>query len=171
MKAANLGDLGVNHEPTVTYEGDNNVLVQQTSNWILRQWNDVQAGSTIGSPLSSVTFLLRGPSILKNTFEATSASDVMSLDCESNFSLCKNSYGDSWKMSNSVNNRFMLMIPVVRRTYEWLITWLVLETQKKFDEAVSKGLDHFAARSKAQVYRAAHLSRAYGEVFHFHSLY
>ncbi|XP_043273425.1 peroxisomal acyl-coenzyme A oxidase 3-like [Venturia canescens] len=132
-KAANLGDLGVNHEPTVTYEGDNNVLVQQTSNWLLRQWNEVQTNSTIGSPLSSITFLLKGTTILKNTFEATSVNGVMTLD-------------------------------FIRRTYEWLVTWLILETQEKIEEGVSKGLDNFAARSKAQVYRAAHLSRAYGEM-------
>ncbi|XP_034938028.1 peroxisomal acyl-coenzyme A oxidase 3 isoform X2 [Chelonus insularis] len=125
-KAANLGDLSVNHEPTVTYEGDNNVLIQQTSNWILRQWMDVQTGSTIGSPLSSVTFLLKGPMIIKRTFAATCI--------------------------------------VVRDSYEWLITYLVMETHRKFEAGKNQGLDSSASRSKAQVYRAAQLSRAFGEM-------
>lgn len=39
-----------------------------------------------------------------------------------------------------------------------------MEMQRKFEEGKSKGLDTFAARSKAQVYCAAALSRAFGEV-------
>ncbi|CAG5089890.1 Similar to ACOX3: Peroxisomal acyl-coenzyme A oxidase 3 (Pongo abelii) [Cotesia congregata] len=126
-KAANLGDMTVNHEPCVTYEGDNNVLMQQTSNWIFRQWLEVQTGSTIGSPLSSVTFLLHGASIINKKFTPNSIADV-------------------------------------KDTYEWLITYLVMEMQRKFEEGKSKGLDSFAARSKAQVYCAGTLSRAFGEM-------
>ncbi|CAD6241119.1 GSCOCG00009152001-RA-CDS [Cotesia congregata] len=132
-KAANLGDMTVNHEPCVTYEGDNNVLMQQTSNWIFRQWLEVQTGSTIGSPLSSVTFLLHGASIINKKFTPNSIADVKSLK-------------------------------FVRDTYEWLITYLVMEMQRKFEEGKSKGLDSFAARSKAQVYCAGTLSRAFGEM-------
>lgn len=53
---------------------------------------------------------------------------------------------------------------VVRDAYEWLITWLVVEMQRKFDEGIAQGLDNFTARSRSQVYRAANLSKAYGEV-------
>ncbi|XP_033226187.1 peroxisomal acyl-coenzyme A oxidase 3-like [Belonocnema kinseyi] len=132
-KAANLGDMAANHEPTVTYEGDNNVLVQQTSNWILRQWVDLQNGTGTESPLASVHFLLNGPDILKNKFTLNGKKDLMSL-------------------------------VFVRDAYEWLITWLVVEMQRKFDEGIAQGLDNFTARSRLQVYRAANLSKAYGEV-------
>lgn len=74
--------MTVNHEPCVTYEGDNNVLMQQTSNWIFRQWLEVQTGSTIGSPLSSVTFLLHGASIINKKFTPNSIADVKSLKCK-----------------------------------------------------------------------------------------
>lgn len=53
---------------------------------------------------------------------------------------------------------------VVRDAYEWLITWLVSQTQRKFEEGIAQGLDSFTARSRSQVYRAANLSKAYGEV-------
>lgn len=132
-KTANLGDMAANHEPTVTYEGDNNVLVQQTSNWILRQWTNLQNGTTTESPLASVQFLLKGSDILKNKFRPNGKKDLMSLD-------------------------------FVRDAYEWLITWLVNETQRKFDEGIAQGLDSFTARSRSQVYRAANLSKAYGEM-------
>lgn len=53
---------------------------------------------------------------------------------------------------------------VVRDAYEWLITWLVIETQRRYDQEIAKGTNNFTARSKSQVYRAAILSKAYGEV-------
>ena len=74
--------MAANHEPTVTYEGDNNVLVQQTSNWILRQWSKQQSGSGAESPLASVQFLLNGPEILKNKFTPNGKNDLMSLKCK-----------------------------------------------------------------------------------------
>ncbi|XP_015115558.1 peroxisomal acyl-coenzyme A oxidase 3 [Diachasma alloeum] len=132
-KGAKLGDMAADHEPTVTYEGDNNVLVQQTSNWILRQWEGAQKGITDGSPLDSINFLFNGDQILEKKFTVNHVDDIMSL----NF---------------------------VRNCYEWLITWLTIEMSRKFQIAKGKGLDNFSARSKAQVYSASHLSRAYGEL-------
>ncbi|KAK0178954.1 hypothetical protein PV327_007790 [Microctonus hyperodae] len=132
-KAANLGELATNHEASVTYEGDNNVLMQQTSNWILRQWADIQRGSSLSSPLSTVAFLLRGPTILKRTFMPSCIEDVMSWD-------------------------------FIRDTYEWLLTWLVVETQRQIELGKERGLDSFAARSKAQVFRAKQLSCVYAEM-------
>ncbi|CAG9114975.1 unnamed protein product [Plutella xylostella] len=66
LKCANLGDLRCNHEPTVTYEGDNNVLSQQAGNWLLRQYE--QAASGVDSPLGTVTFLTRCQDILEDKF-------------------------------------------------------------------------------------------------------
>ena len=73
--------MAANHEPTVTYEGDNNVLVQQASNWILRQWSDIQSGTTLISPLSSVQFLIKGPAILNNKFNSQRQA-VSSIECK-----------------------------------------------------------------------------------------
>ncbi|XP_058450516.1 peroxisomal acyl-coenzyme A oxidase 3 [Malaya genurostris] len=66
LKAANLGELRNNHDPSCTYEGDNNVLGQQASNWLLRQWK----GSKVESPVGSANFIERRELILKNSFEA-----------------------------------------------------------------------------------------------------
>lgn len=64
LKASNLGELRNNHDPTVTYEGDNNVLGQQASNWLLKQWND-----NVESPFGTISFLLNRDEILQSTFE------------------------------------------------------------------------------------------------------
>lgn len=59
---------------------------------------------------------------------------------------------------------FIYKITVVKETNEWLLCWLVLQTQRRIDEGINAGLDSFSARNKAQVYRAAVLSKVYGEV-------
>lgn len=63
LKAANIGELRNNHDATVTYEGDNNVLGQQTSNWLLKQWN-----GEVESPLGTVNFLKYREKILRSNF-------------------------------------------------------------------------------------------------------
>lgn len=65
LKASNIGELRNNHDATVTYEGDNNVLGQQASNWLLKQWN-----GDIKSPLGTVNFLSHREKILKSSFKS-----------------------------------------------------------------------------------------------------
>uniref|UniRef100_A0A1I8Q5I1 Acyl-coenzyme A oxidase n=1 Tax=Stomoxys calcitrans TaxID=35570 RepID=A0A1I8Q5I1_STOCA len=64
LKASKLGDLRNDHDPSLTYEGDNNVLGQQASNWLLRQWND-----NIESPVGTANFLRNREQILKQNWE------------------------------------------------------------------------------------------------------
>lgn len=76
LKAANIGELRNNHDATVTYEGDNNVLIQQTSNWLLKQWS-----GNVESPLGSVNFLLSRDDILSSfTFNRFQKSNMKSFD-------------------------------------------------------------------------------------------
>lgn len=68
LKAARLGDMRNTVDPMVTYEGDNNVLVQQTSNWLLRQWQMVQTGDKAVSPLGSCNFLKDYKTIMEQRY-------------------------------------------------------------------------------------------------------
>lgn len=68
LKASNLGDIRSNHEPTVTYEGDNNVLSQQAGNWLLRQYHSATTAGSVDSPLGTVLFLTDLTEILKQKF-------------------------------------------------------------------------------------------------------
>lgn len=63
-KAANLGELRNNHDPCCTYEGDNNVLGQQTSNWLVRQWEN-----GVENPSGTAAFIDKRDVILKYTFD------------------------------------------------------------------------------------------------------
>uniref|UniRef100_A0A0K8V1S1 Acyl-coenzyme A oxidase n=1 Tax=Bactrocera latifrons TaxID=174628 RepID=A0A0K8V1S1_BACLA len=76
LKASKLGDLRNDHDPSVTYEGDNNVLGQQASNWLLRQWN-----STVESPVGTANFLKNRGDILQYTYEKVAReSSIESMD-------------------------------------------------------------------------------------------
>ncbi|KAK7867138.1 hypothetical protein R5R35_005853 [Gryllus longicercus] len=66
LKASNLGDLRNDNDANCTYEGENNVLLQQTSNWLLQLWSQKKKGSTIKTPLGSADFLSNSDSIFSS---------------------------------------------------------------------------------------------------------
>lgn len=76
LKASNLGDLRNNHDPSVTYEGDNNVLGQQASNWLIRQWND-----KLECPFGTVEFINRRGEVLNEKFR-NPGKDGINVDCK-----------------------------------------------------------------------------------------
>lgn len=82
MQCANLGDIRSNHEPTVTYEGDNNVLSQQTGNWLLRQYETALSGNTVDSPLGTLAFLNDCRAIMAQKFSCSSTAELKSRECE-----------------------------------------------------------------------------------------
>lgn len=64
LRASNLGELRNNHDPSCTYEGDNNVLGQQATNWLLRQWEN-----GVENPQGLAEFIQRRDTTLEKTFE------------------------------------------------------------------------------------------------------
>lgn len=78
LKASNLGELRNNHDPSCTYEGDNNVLGQQASNWLLRQWE-----GTVESPVGTAKFIQRRDRILAlNYSDIIARFPLDSMDCK-----------------------------------------------------------------------------------------
>ncbi|XP_059144603.1 peroxisomal acyl-coenzyme A oxidase 3-like [Physella acuta] len=75
FKVNRLGDIRNDHDPNNTYEGDNNVLLQQTSNYLLSFVDQALAGEAINSPLGSVDILSNLPQRLKSTFSAKTVGD------------------------------------------------------------------------------------------------
>jgi len=68
LLVSRLGDIRNDNDANCTYEGENNVLIQQASNWLLNQWANVIKGQTVPSPLNSVDFLVNAEQILNNKF-------------------------------------------------------------------------------------------------------
>ncbi|CAG9585069.1 unnamed protein product [Danaus chrysippus] len=79
LKCSNLGDIRSNHEPTVTYEGDNNVLSQQAGNWLLRQYEAARGGGVPDTPLGTLAFLTDGEG-MNRTFSCTSTDQLKNPD-------------------------------------------------------------------------------------------
>ncbi|KAK5644684.1 hypothetical protein RI129_005984 [Pyrocoelia pectoralis] len=80
LKAARFGDLRNTVDPCVSYEGDNNVLLQQTSNWLLRQWSAVMNHNQTHSPLKTCSFLTNYRSILSTKFIGSSTKHVKTVE-------------------------------------------------------------------------------------------
>ncbi|XP_074251923.1 peroxisomal acyl-coenzyme A oxidase 3 isoform X4 [Saimiri boliviensis] len=138
-----LGVLRDDNDPNCTYEGDNNVLLQQTSNYLLGLLAcRVQDGACFCSPLKSVDFLDSYPGILDQRFEVSSVADCL----------------DS---------------AVALAAYKWLVCYLLRETHEKLNQEKRSGSDDFEARNNCQVFHGRPLALAFMELtvlqrFHEH---
>ncbi len=60
MKASRLGDLRNGNDPLLTFEGDNNVLLQQTSNHLITGYEEyLKTKSVPDTPLQTLEFFNR----------------------------------------------------------------------------------------------------------------
>ncbi|XP_053199785.1 peroxisomal acyl-coenzyme A oxidase 3 [Scomber japonicus] len=128
-----LGDLRNDNDPNCTYEGDNNVLLQQTSNYLL-SWLHAKHhdGVRIESPLHTVDFLDDMHKILGSTFTATTMEQCMDP-------------------------------AVSLAAYKWLVCFLLEESHNRLKQQRALGKDEFEARNNSQVYYCRSLAIAYIE--------
>lgn len=80
-----LGDLRDSNDANLTYEGENNVLIQQTSNWLLGVRRQGYEHFAKASPLGSAKFLVNSKSILKQKF--TFRTSEKALEVESKYTV------------------------------------------------------------------------------------
>lgn len=81
--ASGLGDLRNNNDANLTYEGENNVLTQQASNWLLAIRRQGYDKFKDASPLGSAAFLVNSREILKSKF--TFRTSEKALEAESKY--------------------------------------------------------------------------------------
>ncbi|XP_076251581.1 peroxisomal acyl-coenzyme A oxidase 3-like [Rhynchophorus ferrugineus] len=67
LKAAGIGSIRDDHDANLTYEGENYVLIQQNSNWLLKLWPLILNKQEISSPLESINFLTEALNILEHS--------------------------------------------------------------------------------------------------------
>ncbi|KAK0160987.1 hypothetical protein PV328_008329 [Microctonus aethiopoides] len=77
LKVARLGDIRADHDANCTYEGENNVLIQQASNWLLSIYPNIIKGIFVASPLGSINFLSRYQTILDDKFTSTTVEETL----------------------------------------------------------------------------------------------
>ncbi|KAL6040096.1 hypothetical protein STEG23_000097, partial [Scotinomys teguina] len=139
-----FGDLRNDNDPNCTYEGDNNVLLQQTSNYLLSFLERrLQDGAAFTSPLKTVDFLEAYPGILGQKFMGSSQAD--------------------WLDS---------AVPLA--AYRWLVCYLLQRSHQKFCQEKKSGGSDFEARNSSQVYYCRPLALAFLELtvlqrFHVHT--
>ncbi|KAF5276120.1 hypothetical protein FQR65_LT16476 [Abscondita terminalis] len=68
LKASALGDIRNSNDLNCTSEGENNVVIQQTSNWLLKKWATVLKKEPVENPLRSIDFLNEAENILATKF-------------------------------------------------------------------------------------------------------
>ncbi|XP_073466878.1 peroxisomal acyl-coenzyme A oxidase 3 [Aquarana catesbeiana] len=128
-----LGDIRNDNDPNCTYEGDNNVLLQQTSNYLLSIVHSIHEGNIpCESPLGSIHFLNEFKNILSNKFTARTAREC--LECT---------------------------VPLA--AYRWLVCYLLRESYHKLQQEKQKATNDFDARNNSQVYYCRSLALAFIE--------
>ncbi|GAB1864727.1 Acyl-coenzyme A oxidase [Camponotus japonicus] len=77
LKMSRLGEIRGENDANCTYEGENNILIQQASNWLLSQWTNVIKGQRVPSPLGSADFLVDAEQILNTKFDQVTIEDTL----------------------------------------------------------------------------------------------
>nr|CAD7427736.1 unnamed protein product [Timema monikensis] len=158
-----FGKLRDDNDANCTYEGDNNVLCQQTSNWLLQIWSqarDTEVGDN--SPLGSISFLQRATvgELLARRFTSQTLEQTAHPE------------GEGYSRGNAPvlawrENEKTIVSPAVLSAYGWLVTWLLESTHALHQAQLRDGKDPFVARNSSQVFHARTLSLAYIEVREF----
>ncbi|XP_039396047.1 peroxisomal acyl-coenzyme A oxidase 3 isoform X4 [Mauremys reevesii] len=182
-----LGDIRNDNDPNCTYEGDNNVLLQQTSNYLLSWVNAKhQDKASIASPLGSVNFLEDYNHILGQKFTASNVEDCMDssgtpeldcwdwldhsgvkevLACHATRRACRLSHILlQLDLLRADSAGYCLQSPrIPLAAYKWLVCYLLRESVLKLSHEKQTGSSDFEARNNSQVYYCRSLAIAFIE--------
>ncbi|XP_046389777.1 peroxisomal acyl-coenzyme A oxidase 3-like [Ischnura elegans] len=135
LKVSGLGSLRDNNDANCTYEGDNNVLLQQTSNWLLKLWEETQGGrQNIKTPFGSADFISEAANLLSSA-----------------------TYNPATPEAATEPEELI-------RAYKWLCCWLLQATSLRLKHFQSERKDPLEAKNDSQAYYARTLSIAYLEL-------
>lgn len=155
---ARIGDIRNFHDANLTYEGENHVLIQQTSNWLLKLWPSILKGETIPKAQESVSFLNNTGEILENG----------KLTADTSEELCKPHR--KLKPSMNKNGNCSFVFADILAAFQWLVCYLLKSTYYKFQQKLDGGFDQFWAKNEVQVFYAKNLTIAFIEVSLTHGL-
>ncbi|KAL7642299.1 UNVERIFIED_CONTAM: hypothetical protein RMT77_006860 [Armadillidium vulgare] len=136
LKAAGFVQIRDDNDPNCTYEGDNHVILQQTSNWLVSLWDARQKTNFAQFPMGTVSYLNK-------------------YDYYSNLKWKSDTFGKKLKDEE--------IIETCLDTYGWLVCWLCRTTSEKLNTLITSGKNKFEAKYNSQIFRAHTLSLAYGE--------
>lgn len=135
LKCSGFSYMRDDNDANCTYEGDNNILLQQTSNWLLGVWaaRGGDAAATL-FPMHTIDYMQNADRILSLTWTASPIND---------------------------STRNEELVGVCRQALQWLVCWLCRRTSAELSAQLAAGLDQFTVRNNTQVHLAHTLSLAY----------
>lgn len=77
LTVSRLGDLRNDNDANCTYEGENNVLLQQTSNWLIAMYRKGLKSFAVETPLDSVTFLVDFKNVINRRFNHLTSQEAL----------------------------------------------------------------------------------------------
>ncbi|KAG0701613.1 Peroxisomal acyl-coenzyme A oxidase 3 [Chionoecetes opilio] len=138
LKCSGFSYLRDDNDANCTYEGDNNILLQQTSNWLLGVWAAARASPAAALfPMHTTDFLQHADALLALAWTTTPITP------------------------HSTNQE---VVAVCRQALQWLVCWLCHRTAATLDALTAAGQDQFSVRNNIQVYLAHTLSLVYVKV-------
>ncbi|XP_031349107.1 peroxisomal acyl-coenzyme A oxidase 3-like isoform X2 [Photinus pyralis] len=143
LTVSGLEEILLISDPAYTYEGDNNVLIQQTSKWLLKLWTSALQGKTIQFPLSTANFLSETDEILKQRFSVT---------CFANFTAIR---------SVHCYAHYTTFISDIVAYYRWLTCYLLKLTYDKQVSLRKQESSTFFVNNSNQVYFSKSLATVY----------
>jgi acyl-CoA oxidase len=146
LKCAKLGDLRNDNDPNCTYEGENNVLIQQASNFLLSLRAKGFESFEKASPLKSAEYLKDGDKIKNLKWTWTNEEDA--LNPESKFNL------NCLILNNIFTNNLDLL-----QSLTWIVVYLLEKTFNLTKSIQSKS--QLEIRNNSQVFHANSLASAY----------
>ncbi|XP_077301266.1 acyl-CoA oxidase 3 isoform X2 [Arctopsyche grandis] len=77
LQATGIGKIRNENDANCTYEGENSLLVQQTSNWLLSFMSNLEKGNKINTPYNSASYLNDINTILKSKHKISSLQEAV----------------------------------------------------------------------------------------------
>uniref|UniRef100_A0A182MAH6 Acyl-coenzyme A oxidase n=1 Tax=Anopheles culicifacies TaxID=139723 RepID=A0A182MAH6_9DIPT len=133
LRMAGLADIRVDNDANITYEGENNVLLQQVSQQLLgiRTRGDYGAFALM-SPLGSMTFLSEYVQIMQQRQECSTLEQMQDLKA-------------------------------ILNTLNWLTAYTLEQTYQRAQHLLGQGFHKFDVRNNTQIFYAKDLAIVFGE--------
>lgn len=188
LSGAGFAHLRNDNDANSTYEGDNNVLLQQTSNWLLGVWAQHSKGKSVAYPMGTVDYINHGTHILSPTW---TYSPITVSSTDQGKTITGSRFISEWGIVSLTyfeirlllitsiaglythypplpyNFLFVLYLELVQSCQEilqWLVCWLCREVAAHLQAQIDSGKDQFTARNNSQVFLAHTLSLVYVKV-------
>ncbi|GIY97714.1 peroxisomal acyl-coenzyme A oxidase 3, partial [Caerostris extrusa] len=157
LKAAGFGTLRNNNDANCTYEGDNNVILQQTSNYLLNLLKKIQSGPTLdfedhNSEVADIKLPMAYLVEYTDSHSITKIKHHQALFGE-NIPSCLKDIQFLQDMNEILKTKYVPSSPSsnvglsdILNMYHWLVCFLLKKSQLKYQEEFSKSENAFVAR-------------------------